>query len=106
MVVDGVRSNDLVGPPLPEQSTGVRISWGSDATGRGSNCPASAQCRNLGYDLAAVGSGPYTLECWADGRNTWSGTWSGREASGCYYRTANKRVHVVVNGAKSNELTR
>ena len=36
----------------------VRISWGSDATGRGAECPASANCRNLTYELVGFGPGP------------------------------------------------
>ena len=82
----------------------VRISWGTDASGR-DRCPQGAVCRNYRYELTGFGSAPYTLECWIDGRLGWSGTWSGRPERGCWASGSTQTVvHVVVDGVKSNEL--
>ena len=85
----------------------VRISWGTDASGR-VGCPQGAVCRNYRYDLTGFGSAPYMLECWIDGRSRWSGTWSGRPERGCWASGSTQTqtvFHVVVDGVKSNELS-
>ena len=106
VVIDGVRSNDLVGPPAADGTEKqVRISWGSNATGRGANCPASANCRNLSYTLVGdFGPGPYILECLGEGHDPWKGRWSGSASTGCYYRGTGHTVYVVIDGVRSNDL--
>ena len=106
VVINGVRSNDLVGPPAatsPGPHKQVRISWGSDATGRGNNCPAARNCRNLTYELTGL-SAPYHLECYGTGHEDWDGHWSGNPDTGCFYRDTGHTVYVVINGVRSNDL--
>ena len=106
VVVDGVRSNDLVGPPAPEpEPRVVQIAWGSDATGRGDDCPPSANCRNLTYHFNGdFGTTPYYLECLGEGHDPWRGDWYGNPESGCYYRDSGHTIYVVVDGVRSNDL--
>ena len=66
----------------------------------------SRDCHDLRYTISGLGGGPYTLECWFDGKRVWRGTWSGRASYGCQYSTAfSGSVHVVIDGVKSNTLS-
>ena len=119
VVIDGVRSNEITFlasasssgvvsdqpavTTVPVEDRRVRISWGSDASGR-SACPSGWACRNLRYEyVGGWGSAPYTLECWSNGRQGWVGRWSGRAATGCYYWGGTAQV--VIDGVRSNEIT-
>ena len=100
----GVRSNVIEWPFIRGENE-VRISWGTDASGR-SLCPAGESCRNLSYEyIGDWPSQPYTLECWVDGRRGWVGQWSGRPHTGCLYWDNGTRAQVVINGVRSNEIT-
>ena len=119
VVIDGVRSNQITfGGSVPSGGVvseepvvatdpvvdrGVRISWGSDASGRGA-CPSGRECRNLQYEyFGDWGPAPYTLECWSNGGRGWVGRWSGRAATGCFYWGGTAQV--VIDGVRSNQIT-
>lgn len=93
-----------VSSPTPQpQAKELRISWGSDASGR-SDCPQGQRCLYLDYQyIGNWGSPPYTLECWGNGRKSWEGQWSGRATRGCIAWAGT--THVVVDGIRSNTLT-
>ena len=83
--------------PPPER---VKIARGAVST-RG-NC--ASKCYDLQYRIdGSLGNGPYTLECWQNGRRVWRGQWSGRASTGCYF--SGGTVYVVIDGVKSNTLT-
>ena len=74
-------------------------------TGKGS-CGSGNDCHDLRYTISGLGSGPYALECWFDGRREWRGQWSGKASTGCFYSSAfSGAVHVVVDGVKSNTIS-
>ena len=105
VIIDGVRSNELTVPtaPPPPDDREVRISWGSDASGR-PDCSTGEACLYLQYEY--IGSWeppPYTLECWENGQKGWMGQWTGRSATGCYYGGPGT-AHVVIDGIRSNTI--
>lgn len=90
--------------PVQAASREVRISWGSDASDR-IDCPSNARCYNLAYELIGdFDPVPYSLECWVNGRKGWSGQWSGRPHTACYYWGQGVRASVVIDGVRSNEI--
>ena len=115
VVIDGVTSNTIsvsgraprtTAPPTATRR--VVIAHGpvnASRTNRGS-CGGN-NCHDLSYDIQGLGSGPYTLECWFNGRRAWRGTWSGRASAGCYYwSTFSGTIHVVIDGVTSNTVRR
>ena len=86
----------------------VRISWGSNATGRPHCADADRLCRNLSYVLSGFGAGPYWLSCFEKGSSTpgWSGSWSGPSTAhrACYFGRGDGEVWVSVDGVESNRL--
>ena len=91
----------------PRATSSVRIAEGSANATRTANGQCSGRdCRDLQYTIDGLGSGPYTLECWFNDQQLWSGAWSGNASTGCYYSAAfGGTIHVVVDGVQSNTLT-
>ncbi len=87
------------GPSTQQSSERVTIARG-DVSTRG-NC--ASKCYDLDYRIdGSLGNGPYTLECWQNGRRVWRGQWSGRVSTGCYF--SGGTVYVIIDGIKSNTL--
>ena len=93
-----------VKPALPSGS--VRISEGSvNATRTAQGSCGGEDCYDLAYQIEGLGGGPYTLECWFNGKRIWSGSWSGRASTGCYFwHPFSGTVRVVVDGVASNTI--
>ena len=91
----------------PRPSGSVRISEGAVNASRTSKGQCSGRdCHDLRYTISGLGSGPYATECWFNGQQAWSGTWSGNASTGCYYSAAfSGTVHVVIDGVRSNTLS-
>ena len=90
-------------PQPPPDDRQIRISWGSDATNR-PDCPTDETCLNLQYEyIGTWDPAPYTLQCWTGNNRSWTGQWSGRETTGCYYW--GEPAHVVIDGIQSNTIT-
>ena len=103
VVIDGIRSNTIIwtAPPPPDDRQ-VTISWGSDATSRAA-CPTGEACLDLRYEFIGTWDpAPYTLQCWSGNNRSWTGQWSGRETTGCYYW--GEPAHVVIDGIRSNTI--
>ena len=103
VVIDGIQSNTITWTPPPPDDRQVRILWGSDATSR-PDCPTGETCLNLRYEyIGTWDPAPYTLQCWTGNDRSWTGQWSGRETTGCYYW--GEPAHVVIDGIRSNTIT-
>ena len=111
---NGIRSNTVVWPDCvaePAMCRGgtddleVRISWGTDASGR-SGCVPGQACLNLSYQyIGDWPPPPYSTECWSGGERIFGPfTWSGRPHTGCYYNYRASTAQVVINGVRSNVL--
>ncbi len=104
VVINGIRSNEIVFPGDRPPELDLEISWGSDASGR-SECPADTRCLNLTYEyIGDWPSPPYSVECWGNGQLGFGPfQWSGRPHTGCYYW--GETAQVVINGIRSNTIT-
>ncbi|MDE2716876.1 MAG: CHAP domain-containing protein, partial [Chloroflexota bacterium] len=84
----------------------LRISWGSDASGR-SDCPPDTSCRYLRYEyIGGWPQPPYQTECWSNGQRGFGPfNWLGDPRRGCIFWDDDVTAQVVVNGVRSNEIT-
>ena len=107
VVINGIRSNVLQWEEPDDgdeqDDLAVKISWGSDATGR-TACRQGQACRNLSYEYLGDWPSPtYSVECWGNGQRLFGPfQWSGRPHTGCYYWGGTAQV--VINGIRSNVL--
>ncbi len=105
VVIDDVKSNTLsISAKASTQQSTERVTIARGSVNSRSSC--TRPCYDLDYRIEGLGGGPYTLECWFNGRQAWRGQWSGRASTGCYFSGSFRgTVHVVIDGVKSNTLT-
>ena len=88
-------------------AVGNRFDWDPSKRSHAA-CENAVVCRNVGVsNLEEFDGPPYRLECWVEGQREadWSGLWSGRTDSGCYwFAETSITVYVKINGVESNRV--